>query len=248
MRRLTGWFRNHPKFALAFSGGCDSAFLLYAALQAHIAVRVFMVQSQFQHSFEREDALLLAKSLGAKVSILQCDILADCNVVTNGPERCYHCKKQLFACVQAAAHAEGYTCIVDGSNTSDNPAERPGMRALEEMQIYSPLRECGLAKADIRALSRAEGLPTWNRPANACLATRIPTGTAITLSDLRRVEHAEDYLRQLDFADVRVRLFHNAARIQVPQEQQQRAASMNTEIRAGLANDFETVLLDLESR
>ena len=248
MRRLTDWFCCHPGAALAFSGGSDSALLLYAALQAKINVRIFMVQSQFQHTFERQDALLLADSLGARVSTLPCDILVFPEVVANDPMRCYHCKKHLFSCLQKSALEEGCTCIVDGSNASDDPVARPGMRALEEMHVLSPLRECGFKKETIRVISREAKLPTWNRPSNACLATRIPVGTTITLADLRRIERAEDLLRQMGFSDLRVRLYHKAARIQLPQAQLEQANAMRKEIVSLLAGDFDAVLLDLKSR
>ena len=248
MNRLRQWFRQHPAVALAFSGGCDSTLLLHAALDTGIDCRAYLVSSQFLSQHERDDALRIAKGLGAHVRVIDCDILAIPDVRHNPPDRCYYCKKSLFQLLAATARCDGYTCVIDGSNASDAPAERPGMRALGELGVLSPLRECGLTKESIRAISREAKLPTWNRPSNACLATRLPTGTAITLTDLQRVERAEAYLQEQGFSDLRVRIFHNAARIQLPSEQMERALAMRQEIVSALAPDFATVLLDLESR
>lgn len=248
MTRLLQWFRQHPRVALAFSGGCDSTLLLHAAHEAGIDCHAYLVTSQFLARHERDEALRLAVALGARVSVIDCDILAIPDVGHNPPDRCYHCKKVLFQHIAAAARNSGYSCVIDGSNASDSPAERPGMRALEEMGILSPLRECGLDKANVRALSREAGLATWNKPANACLATRIPTGARITNEDLRRVEEAEDRLRHLGFSDFRVRLWHNAARIQLPEEQMSRAYAMHHTLFEQLQDAFEAVLLDMRSR
>ena len=248
MIRLLQWFRRQPRVALAFSGGCDSTFLLHAALQAGSDCRAYLISSQFLSQHERDDAQRLADKFGAHISVIDCDILAVPDVVTNPPDRCYHCKKALFRQIIAAARNDGYTCVMDGSNASDAPAERPGMRALGELGILSPLRECGLDKAAIRALSREAGLDTWDKPANACLATRIPAGTPITAEDLRRVEDAENRLRQLGFSDFRVRLWHNAARIQLPAAQMPRACAMHRTLCELLRDTFGAVLLDMESR
>ena len=248
MNRLRQWFRQHPAVALAFSGGCDSTLLLHAALDTGIDCRAYLVSSQFLSQHERDDALRLAKGLGAHVRVIDCDILAIPDVRHNPPDRCYHCKKSLFQLLAATARCDGYTCVIDGSNASDAPAERPGMRALGGLGVLSPLRECGLDKTAIRALSREAGLETWNKPANACLATRIPTGEDITQEDLRRVEDAEDRLRQLGFSDFRVRLWHNAARIQLPEAQMTIACAMRQTLCEQLRGSFDAVLLDMEGR
>lgn len=248
MIRLLEWFRQHNKVALAFSGGCDSTLLLHAALAAGIDCRAYLVTSQFLAQHERDDALDIAAALGAQLSVLDCDILASPDVRHNTPDRCYHCKNILFRQLATAASNDGYACVIDGSNASDSPAERPGMRALGEMGILSPLRDCGLEKASIRALSHEAGLATWNKPANACLATRIATGTEITEQDLRRVEGAENYLRRLGFSDFRVRLWHDAARIQLPAPQMSHACSMHQTVCEHLKDMFDAVLLDMQSR
>jgi uncharacterized protein len=129
------------------------------------------------------------------------------------------CKKLLFAKILEQAAADGYDILLDGTNASDDPRDRPGMRALKELSILSPLRECGLSKEEIRRRSKEAGLFTWNKPAYACLATRIPTGEPITKEKLERTERAENFLFSLGFTDFRIRMSGTAAKLQVPASQ-----------------------------
>ena len=138
--------------------------------------------------------------------------------------------------------------LLDGTNASDNAGDRPGMRALRELEVRSPLRECGLTKDEVRRRSREAGLFTWNKPAYACLATRIPTDTPITREDLERVERGEDALRALGLRDFRLRLFHGAARIQVTREQLPPVLERREPLLAALRPDFSDILLDLSPR
>lgn len=245
---LRDFLRQHPKPALAFSGGVDSAYLLYAALACGCDVRPIYAQSAFQPAFERADAERLADQLGVKLTVVPLDVLAVEAVRSNPKDRCYHCKRAIFAALIEAARAAGCDAIMDGTNASDDAGDRPGMRALAELDVLSPLRRCGVTKAQVRELSRRAGLFTWNKPAYACLATRIPAGTPIAAADLERVEGAEAALFGLGFADFRVRLFHDAARLQLPADQLPRAVQRRAEIREALAPWFGTVLLDLRER
>ena len=245
---LQDFFAVCPEAAVAFSGGVDSAYLLYAAGRYARRVQAYYVQSAFQPAFEREDARRLAGELGVDMRLLTLDVLAVPGVRENPPDRCYHCKKAIFAAIRAAAAADGFSVVVDGTNASDDAGDRPGMRALGELDVRSPLRECGLTKEEIRRLSREAGLFTWDKPAYACLATRVPTGTPITAEDLARVERGEEALFRLGFTDFRLRLFHGAARLQVPPEQTARAAALRQEITRALEGDFSAVLLDLAGR
>ena len=197
---------------------------------------------------EPMSASLLAGELGVEVTVLELDALADPRVAANPAERCYYCKQNLFRALKARAAADGYTVLLDGTNASDDAGDRPGMRALRELEVRSPLRECGLTKEEVRRRSREAGLFTWDKPAYACLATRIPTGTPITKEDLDRVEQAECALEALGFRDFRVRLFHGAARLQVTGEQLPLALEKQAELRAALWSDFSDVLLDLAPR
>lgn len=212
---LQEFFTEHPKAALGFSGGVDSSYLLYAGIKAGADIRPYFIKTAFQPEFELEDAKRLCAQLGAELYIIELDALANPDVVKNPANRCYYCKTGLFGTLQQRAKADGYTVLLDGTNASDDAGDRPGMKALTEMSVLSPLRLCGLSKAQIRELSREAGLFTWDKPAYACLATRVPTGEAITEALLARVEGAEQVLFSLGFTDFRVRVFHDAARVQL---------------------------------
>ena len=245
---LEAFFRQVPKAAVAFSGGTDSAFLLWAAKESGCDVRAYYVKTAFQPRFEYEDACRLAAELDVPMTVVDADILAVPEAAANGPQRCYHCKTALFSRLWQAARDDGYTVLLDGTNASDDAGDRPGMRALRELEVCSPLRECGLTKEEVRRRSREAGLFTWNKPAYACLATRIPTGTPITAGDLARVERAESALATLGLRDFRVRLFHGAARIQVTTEQYPLVLKHQAELLAALQSDFTSILLDLVPR
>ena len=245
---LTEFFHENQKAAIAFSGGVDSAYLLYAALQSGADVRAYYVKSAFQPQFELDDARRLAEALSADMRVLDVDILADETVAANPPDRCYHCKRRIFSTIASAAAADGYTLLLDGTNASDDAGDRPGMRALRELSVRSPLRECGLTKPEIRRLSREAGLFTWDKPAYACLATRVPAGERLTAEKLENTERAEDFLFSLGFTDFRVRLFNGAARLQLPAEQLPRLLERRAEILSELKKTYSAVVLDLEVR
>lgn len=245
---LETFFRENSRVAVAFSGGVDSSYLLYAALRCGAVAYGYYVKTAFQPQFELDDALRLAREIGADVSVLPVDVLSDATVAANPPDRCYHCKKRIFGKIAEAARADGFDVLVDGTNASDDADDRPGMRALRELAVRSPLRECGLTKARVRELSRAAGLFTWDKPAYACLATRIPPGTAITRGALERTETAEAFLASLGFSDFRVRLYGDAARIQLPTGQLERALALRSQIVERLKELYSAVLLDLETR
>ena len=182
------------------------------------------------------------------MTVLELDALADERVVANPPERCYYCKLGIFGALQAQAFADGYALVIDGTNASDDAADRPGMKALAELGVHSPLRECGITKDEVRRLSKEAGLPTWDKPAYACLATRIPFGRPLTKDLLQRVEGAENVLFNLGFSDFRIRVYHEAARLQLPREQDAIALEKKTEIITAIKPYFSIILLDLEGR
>ena len=181
---IVEFFREVPEAAVAFSGGVDSAALLALAARHARRTKAYFVRTPFQPAFELQDAEDTARRLGAELQVIDYDILAVPAVAGNPPDRCYHCKRSLFTALLAAAKADGFSVVLDGSNASDDAGDRPGMRALRELEVRSPLRECGLTKSDVRRLAREAGLPVWDKPSYACLATRVPTGTAITREDL----------------------------------------------------------------
>ena len=245
---LQEFFTEYPKAALGFSGGVDSSYLLWAAVNAGADIAPYYIQTAFQPAFELEDAQRLCEQIGVKLNVIQLDALADPRVAANPANRCYYCKVGLFGALRARAKADGYDLLLDGTNASDDAGDRPGMKALREMEVRSPLRECGLTKAMIRQESRKAGLFTWDKPAYACLATRVPTGRTITPELLRRVEGAETALFDLGFTDFRVRLYDDAARLQLPEGQLAKAVEQRQAIRQALAPWFDIVLLDTQTR
>ena len=245
---LKDFFEQHPKAAVAFSGGVDSTYLLWAALQCGADVRPYCAVTAFQPGFERREARELCALLGTELSVAELDLLAIPAVAANPADRCYHCKTAILTALRKRAAEDGYNLLLDGTNASDEEGDRPGMRALKEQGVLSPLRLCGLTKAEIRRRSREAGLPTWDKPAYACLATRIPAGEPIDPEKLLRVEKGEEALRAMGFSDLRVRLWHGAARVQLPEAQLPQAAIRAGEIREALKPWFGIVLLDLEGR
>ena len=242
------FFARYPEVAVAFSGGTDSAYLLRCAKQHARRVCAYYVKSEFQPRFELEDAKKLAAELGVALRVIPLSVLQTPEVCANPTDRCYYCKRTIFAEILRAAAADGFSVLLDGTNASDDAADRPGMRVLREMQVLSPLRLCGLTKAEIRARSRDCGLFTWDKPAYACLATRISAGERITAEKLAATEAAEDYLRSLGFADFRVRQREGQARIQLPLAQWPLLAEHRERILAELKKYYSTVTLDLEVR
>lgn len=221
--RLLSRLKALSRAAVAFSGGTDSAFLLFAAREALGAENVLALtaDSAFFPREEAEGARALAANLGIRQVTVSVDPLSDPLIRQNPPDRCYHCKKRLLSVLKQRAQAEGFPCLLDGSNADDAGDYRPGAKAVRELQIISPLQEVGLTKAEIRALSKEHGLATWEKPASACLASRIPYGEPLTIEALRRVEQAEAFLRSLGFSQLRVRAHQNLARIEVPFEELQ---------------------------
>lgn len=245
---LDEFFKSHPKVALAFSGGVDSSYLLYAAVHAGADVQPYFVKGQFQPTFEMEDAMRLAGELGVSLKIMHVDALSSPTVVANPADRCYYCKQVVFNTLWNAARADGYEILMDGTNASDDAGDRPGMKALAELGVTSPLKDAGLVKSEIRRLSREAGLFTWDKPSYACLATRVATGDPLSNDLLSRIEAAEGHLFALGFTDFRVRIFHGAARLQVPAAQWEKAMEMREDVRAALLPYFPVVLIDTMTR
>ncbi len=245
---LQDFFIRNPRAAIAFSGGVDSSYLLCAAIRCGAQVRAYYVRSAFQPEFELEDARRLSGELRASLRILEIDVLGEEEIASNPGDRCYWCKKKIFTAIAEAAAEDGYSLLLDGTNASDEASDRPGMRALAELSVRSPLRECGLTKEEIRSLSEKEGLFTWKKPAYACLATRIPAGERITEEKLQKTEQAENFLFSLGFRNFRVRMDGGRAKIQVPEEELLPVLKMRRKILQELKKYYEEVLLDLEVR
>ena len=247
--QLNEFFEKNPRIAVAFSGGVDSSYLLYAAKAAGCDVHAYLVNAEFQPQFEVEEAICMAKNLDVPLTVELLKVLCVPEIADNPPERCYFCKTKILERLWTLARADGYDILCDGTNADDDAEDRPGMRALSEQGVISPLRDCGINKAEIRALSKEAGLFTHDKPAYACLATRIPTGTAITPEFLKKVERSESALFEMGFSDFRVRLMPpDTAKIQMPASQWEKAASLRTEIFDALKLDFSNVVLDLAER
>ena len=245
---LKAFFEENPKLALAFSGGADSAYLLYAAKRFGADAKAYYVKTPFQPEFEYEDAVHLAKELQADMVTIHLNILSDDAITENPKNRCYFCKNRIFTAILEQAKADGYSLIIDGTNATDDAADRPGMVALKELKVRSPLREAGLTKAEIRRLSKEAGLFTHDKPAYACLATRIPAGTAITAEKLAITERNEAFLRSLGFTDFRIRLVGTGAKLQVSKKELPLLFANRETLLETLKNDYTEVLLDLEVR
>ena len=242
------FFQEHPVCAVAFSGGVDSAVLLSAAAAYAKRTAAYFVKTPFQPDFELADARETAQRLAVPLTVLEFDILSVPEVAANPTDRCYYCKRALFTLLLEAAEADGFPLVLDGGNASDDASDRPGMRALRELGVLSPLRLCGLAKSDIRRLAREAGIPVWDKPSYACLATRIPAGTPITQADLARVERGEGKLTALGFADPRLRLRGEDALLQVRPEQLEEARERLAEIAELLVGEARRVELDPAGR
>ena len=245
---LEQFFIENPSVALGFSGGVDSSYLLYAGMRYGSRVRAYFVKTAFQPDFELQDACRLAKQIGAEITVLKKDILDYAQIISNPPDRCYYCKAAIFGMLQKQALADGIPIVIDGTNASDDVLDRAGMKALSELSVRSPLRECDITKNEVRRLSKEAGLFIWNKPSYACLATRIPTGRPITKELLQRVEKAEDALFALDFTDFRVRVLDDAAKLQFKQSEINVAITKRADIVRAVKPYFQAVLLDLEGR
>jgi len=203
---LESFFKENSLVALAFSGGTDSSYLLYAGLRYGAKVKAYFVKTQFQPEFELKDAFKIAEQTGAEITIIEKDILGNEKIASNPDNRCYFCKREIFETLCAQAKSDGINLVIDGTNASDSADDRPGMKALHELSVRSPLRECGIAKSEVRRLSQEAGLFTWDKPAYACLATRILNNRYITKELLQKVEKVEGALFAAGFKDFRARV------------------------------------------
>jgi pyridinium-3,5-biscarboxylic acid mononucleotide sulfurtransferase len=225
---------------VAFSAGVDSSLLLAEAARAHRGrVLAVTVVSELQPLDEAPRAAQLAQELAVEHQLMQGSPLSNPWLRANPPERCYLCKRQIFGALVELAAQEGLARVVEGSNVDDDDDYRPGRRAIEELGVASPLKAAGLTKAEVRALARQAGLPNWDRPSQACLASRIPYGEPLTAAKLARVGEAEALLRRAGFDEVRLRDHGELARIEVPQRAIGRFA--DAQLRAELVEGLEAL-------
>ena len=236
---LIEYLRSFDKIAIALSGGVDSTYLAYAAKQSGVLCKAYTVKSQFVPQFELEDAKKVAELIDIPLKIIDIDVLEYDDITSNPSNRCYYCKHHVFSTISEHARRDGFTILCDGTNASDDVDDRPGMKAIAEIFVKSPLRECNLTKSMIRDLAYK---------ADACLATRFKSGQQITANDLIHLERAEGYLFSLGLSDFRVRLMGNNAKIQVPVNQITIVINKRSEILTYFKSMFDDVVLDLEVR
>src|SRR5215470_14531250 len=225
---------------VAFSGGVDSSYLAVVANQV-LGDRALAItaESPSYPSYQRDIALDIVRRFGLRHEVIASNEMEDVNYVENPSNRCYFCKHELYTKLQAIAEARGFRYVLDGNNLDDTGDYRPGRQAGRELEIRSPLIEAGLRKDEIRELSRRLGLPTWNQPASACLSSRIPYGSEVTVAKLRMIDQGEEVLRRMGFAQCRVRHHGDVARIEIAREELPNA--LRLEVFDQLSREFKTI-------
>lgn len=216
--------------AIAYSGGTDSACLAAYARLADIPAKAYLVCSALRSEKSLEDAEELAYVVGINTEKIKINVLSDENIIENSVLRCYYCKRALLSAVIEQAKKDGFDTVVDGTNASDDSAEREGMRALSELGVRSPFRECGIDKKTVRLLARAAGLSVWDKPSDSCLATRIATGERLTAELLGKVERAEEKVAEAGLSGFRVKVKDNRATLLIREEDEKKAEEAGKEL------------------
>jgi pyridinium-3,5-biscarboxylic acid mononucleotide sulfurtransferase len=247
--KLFELLKQYKRVAIAFSGGTDSTLLASAALRTLGLDNVLLIfaDSAFTPQAERAFALKWAREHEFQLVVAEFAPLELEAVAINDPERCYHCKKAIFSKAQQIAREQGFEILCDGTNTDDYGDYRPGLKACNELGVKHPLADSGMDKQAVRELSKEYGNQNWNRPASACLASRVPCGRRLEADLLKQVDAVEDILREQGFTGGRARVSGNGVRLELPPEQIERAASLHNELsEAILAIGFSNVSLDLQ--
>ena len=246
--KIEDFFELNSEVAIAFSGGVDSAVLLLLAKRYAKRVKAYYVKSQFQPQFELEDAKEISALLNAEIEIIELNVLEDAAITANPANRCYFCKRKIFGTIIEHAKKDGFATVLDGTNASDDIADRPGFAALMELEVKSPLKACGYTKADIRKIAAENFLPVADKPSYACLATRIPTGTEITAKLLEKTETAENLLRKAGFKNFRIRYNNGSARLEFGRADMKLFNDKKEQVFALLEPYYDGICLDEKER
>ncbi|PRR82421.1 ATP-dependent sacrificial sulfur transferase LarE [Clostridium vincentii] len=245
---LINYLKSLDKVVLAFSGGVDSTFLLRAAQEAlGDNLKAITIMSPYIPKWEIAEAKELGKKLGVKHQIIEAPIIE--SIKFNPEDRCYLCKTAVFGMIISVAKEEGYKYVIDGTNLDDLGDYRPGLKALKELEVKSPLLECKIGKAQIREFSKELGLKTWDKPSYACLLTRIPYGDELKLEAFEKIENAEKFMMSIGFRAVRVRCHGDLARVEV--DRNDRSNLFDEELLDTISSEikkcgFKYVTLDLQ--
>lgn len=248
LHRLREEIAELGRVIVAFSGGVDSSLVLKVAVDClkDDALGVLAVSPSLPQS-EKDEAVELAKSIGAKLELVETREVEDASYAANAPNRCFFCKDHVYAALRRDADRLGIPHVLDGMNAGDTLDLRPGRAAAVKHGVRSPLHDLGFTKADVREAAKSLGLPTWDKPAAACLSSRIPYGTPVTADLLRRIEAAEAYVRSLGFRDLRVRHHGDIARLEIPPAEFAEVMTQQQNLTGGLkALGWLYVTLDLE--
>lgn len=246
--RLIQYLKGLESAVVAFSGGVDSTFLIKAAKEAlGDRVMALTIVSPYIPKWEIEEAKELIKDIGIRHSFVEVPVIED--IKDNPSDRCYLCKRAIFTIIKKFAADNGFNYVLDGTNFDDTKDYRPGLKALSELEIKSPLLQCEITKAEIRCFSKELGLNTWDKPAYACLLSRIPYGTRLTEEEFRKIEKSEKYMMDRGFKSVRVRSHGEIARIEVPFSEREKLFNlelMDVIVKELKSFGFKYVSMDME--